>query len=89
VAARAFDEGAVAHHEAAAQQGVDRQALHLAAVPRVIFARDMKLGIVDRGFACEVHDRDVGLGAGRDDALARIEAPDLGGLRGRDRDSSP
>ena len=66
VAARAFDQRAVAHHEAAAHEGVDRQALHLAAVPRRDLRARLQLGVVDRPLARKVDHRDVGLGAGRD-----------------------
>ena len=69
---------AVAHDEAAAHQRVHRQALHdRAAVQRRDPGERLQLGVVDRPFAVEIDDRDIGVGAGLDHALARIEAPDL------------
>ena len=76
-AARAGLEHAILHDEAAAHQGVDRQALHAAAVERRDPRQRLQLGVVDDPFAVEVDHGDVSLGAGLDHALARIEPPDL------------
>ena len=75
-AARAVDERAVLHDEAAAHQRVERQAFHAAAVPRRDFRARLQRGIVDGVLARKIDDREIGIGTGRNRALARIEAPD-------------
>src|ERR1700731_3515940 len=63
---------AVLHGEAAAHDGVDRQRGALPALPGRDFRVRLGLGVVDGPAAVHVDDRDVGVGADRQRALARI-----------------
>src|ERR1700761_6712090 len=74
-AARRFVQHAVFHDETAAHEGVDRQRRTTPTLPRRNFRFRLDFRIVNDPLAVHVDDRDVGVGADRQRALARVEPP--------------
>ena len=74
-------QAAIAHHEAAAHQGVDGRAMHGAAVPWRDLADRLQAPLRQHRAAVHVHHGDVGVRAHGQHALGAVQAPGLGGRR--------